>query len=112
MKKEKAVDEQIIEMYKNLVAAKHPDLVSGWPILTGHNTKGGSFDGWTIIILEHTGNPVVKTSSGIGEISTAIIGYAQITDDNKPNVRERIARHFRLSRHDAVFVFDSRGDVQ
>ena len=112
MKNEKSVDDQIIEMYRKLVATKHPDLVSGWPILSGHNIKGGSFAGWTIIVFEHTGNPVMKTSSGIGEISSAIIGYDQITDDNKANVRERIARHFRLSRRDAVFIFDRRGDIQ
>ncbi|KQC13368.1 MAG: hypothetical protein APR63_08835 [Desulfuromonas sp. SDB] len=112
MQNEKSVDEQIIEMYRNLVANKHPDLVSGWPILTGHNIKGGSYGDWTIIVFEHTGNPVMKSSSGIGEISSAIIGYDQITDGNKVSVRERIARHFRLSRRDAVFVFDRRGDIQ
>ncbi|MBT9132796.1 MAG: hypothetical protein DDT33_01325 [Firmicutes bacterium] len=88
------------------------NLVSGWPILTGHNVKGGSFAGWTVIVFEHTGIPVMKSRSVIGEISSAIIGYDQITDDHKASVRERIARHFRLSRRDAVFVFDSRGDIQ
>jgi hypothetical protein len=112
MKEKKEMDEQIFEMYNNLVATKHPDLVSGWPILSGHNTKIGSFDGWTIIILEHTGNPVMKSTSGIGTISSSIVGYAQITDNNKSKVKEKIAHHFRLSRHDAVFIFDSRGDIQ
>ncbi|MDA3864313.1 MAG: hypothetical protein PF689_10650 [Deltaproteobacteria bacterium] len=80
MKDGKSVDEQIIEIYKNLVAAKNPGVVSGWPILTGHNIKFGSFSGWTIIVFEHTGNPVMKTSSGIGEISSAIIGYPSLSE--------------------------------
>ena len=100
MQNEKSVDVQIIEMYRNLVAKKHPDFINGWPVLTGHNIKRGSFGGWTIIIFEHTGNPVMKTSSGIGEISSAIIGYNQITDDNKISVKDRITCHFRLSRRE------------
>lgn len=112
MNNEKSVDDKIIEIYRNLVVSKYPTVVSGWPILTGHNVKGGSFNNWTIIVFEHTGNPIMKTSSGIGEISSTIIGHGEITDLNKPNVRQRISKHFRLSRSDAVFIFDERGNIQ
>lgn len=112
MNNEKSVNDQIIELYRKLVLEKHPTQVSGWPILTGHNVKGGSFKGWNIVVFEHTGNPVMKSTSGIGELSPAIVGYSEITDGNKANVRERINKHFRLLRSDAVFIFDQRGDVQ
>ena len=112
MENEKSVYDQIIDSYTSLVSSKHPTGVSGWPILTGHNIKHGIFNGWNIIVFEHTGNPVMKSTQGIGDISSAIIGDSQITDDNKAGVRERISRHFRLSRSDALFIFDQMDDIQ
>ena len=112
MENEKSVYDQIIDLYTELVSSKHPTAVSGWPILTGHNIKHGIFNGWNIIVFEHTGNPVMKSTQGIGDISSAIIGYGQITDNNKTNVRERISKHFRLSRSDALFIFDQWDDLQ
>ena len=111
MKNEKSVDDQIIELYSALVVSKYPNHVSGWPILTGHSIKVSSFNNWTIIVFEHTGNPGMKTSSGIGEISSSITGCTEITDSNKPNVRKRISKHFQLSRRDTVFIFDQRGSI-
>ena len=104
MENEKSVYDWIVALYTNLVSSKHPTAVSGWPILTGHNIKHGIFNGWHIIVFEHTGNPVMKSTQGIGNISSTIIGYSQITDNNKTNVRERISKHFRLSRSDALFI--------
>ena len=112
MENEKSVYDQIIDLYTELVSSKHPTAVSGWPILTGHDIKHGIFNGWNIIVFEHTGNPAMKSTHGIGDISSTIIGYSQITDDNKTNVRERISKHFRLSRSDALFIFDQRDDIQ
>lgn len=106
------MDQQIIDLYKKMVAEKHSTLSLGWPVLTGHNIKAGSFCGWNIIVFEHTGNPAMKSTSGIGEMPSSIIGSDQITDDTKSGVRERLARHFRLSRRDAIFIFDSRGNIQ
>ena len=54
----------------------------------------------------------MKSTQGIGHISSVIIGDSQITEDNKAGVRERISRHFRLSRSDALFIFDQRDDIQ
>ena len=112
MENEKSVYDQIIDSYTSLVSSKHPTEVSGWPILTGHNIKHGIFNGWKIIVFEHTGNPAMKSTQGIGHISSGIIGDSQITEDNKAGVRERISRHFCLSRSDALFIFDQRGDIQ
>jgi hypothetical protein len=111
MKNEKSVDEQILDIYRKIVTQKHPSHFSGWPILTGHNLKGGSYKGWNIIVFEHTGNPVMKSSSGIGELSYGIIGYETISSDNKSQVRERVIKHFRLNRQDAVFIFDNGGNI-
>jgi hypothetical protein len=111
MNNPKSPDEQIIKFYSRMIRDKHPAHSAGWPILSGHNLKYGGYNGWTVVIFEHTGNPAMKSSSGIGELSQSIIGFPQIDVYNKERVRDRISKHFRLTRHDAIFIFDASGDI-
>lgn len=112
MSNEKTIDEQIIEFYEGLVSAKHPSFIAGWPILTGYNVKIGYFKTWKIIMFEHTGNRMIKSSAGIGELTSVIVGCDQITNDNKTSVRGHVSRHFSLTRRDAVFIVHENGEVQ
>ena len=31
--------EQILDLYRDLVAASHPTLIGAWPVLSGYNAK-------------------------------------------------------------------------
>lgn len=111
MDQDKSVDEQILDHYRRIVTEKHASLLSGWPVLSGHDVKFASCSGWTIVIFEHTGNAMMKSTRGLRELEFGVVGAATITADNKAQVRRRIARHFRLDRQDAVFIFDKNGDI-
>ena len=111
MKNDKTLEQQIVDMYRTVVAKKHPTYISGWPILTGYNIKTASYKGWNIVIFVNTGNPVMVSSSGLGEVSSDIIGYETITDKNKSQIRERLLKHLRLGRNDAIFIFDNNGRI-
>jgi hypothetical protein len=111
MKNEKSLDQQIVDVYRTIVAKKHPAYISGWPILTGYDIKTASYKGWKIVIFINTRNSVIKSSSGLGELSYGPVGYDTITFENKNQVRERLIRHLRLNRSDAIFIFDHSGQI-
>lgn len=112
MQQQKSTDQKIIELYQSVVANKHPDRVPAWPVISGYNLKAGSFGEWRIYVFIHTGNKFMKSSSGIGELPSSVIGFPSIDGSNKSRVRERIGRHFRLGRQDAIFMFDQNGDIK
>jgi hypothetical protein len=111
-KNEQSPADQIAEIYNNIIQAKHPQFLGGWPILSGFDVKIGAFNSWLFIIFIHTGNKGMKTSSGIGEISQAIIGSATIDSKNKNSIRTRIERHFALKSSDAVVFVNPQGQVE
>lgn len=101
---EKEFYDQILDLYRAEVTKKYPDLVSAWPVISGKNTKIGSFKSSTILVFENTGNNVFTTTSGIGEIPQSVVGFPEITAENKGRVRERIERHFSLKSTDGVVI--------
>ncbi len=112
MQQQKSTDQKIIEIYHSFVAAKHPDGITGWPVISGYDLKSASFGEWRIYVFIHTGKSHVRTSDGIGELPSSVIGFQSIDSSNKSRVRERIGRHFRLGRQDAIFMLYQNGDIK
>jgi hypothetical protein len=110
-KNDKSPADQIAEIYNEAVTAKHPNYIGGWPILSGFDVKIGGFDGWLIFIFVHTGNKSMRSSSGIGEVSQAIVGVPSIDAQNKSSVRKRVERHFALKSSDAVVFVNPQGQL-
>ncbi len=111
-KNEQAPADQIAKIYSDIIQNKHPSYLGGWPILSGFDVKVGGFNGWLIVIFIHTGNKVMKSSSGVGEISQAIIGASTIDAQNKNTIRTRIERHFSLKSSDAVVFVSKDGSLE
>lgn len=107
--RDKSPAEQIADIYKTVVSDKHPEYLGGWPILTGYDVKIGTFKNWLIVIFIHTGNSGMRSSSGISEISQAVIGAPSIDAQNKNAIRKRIERHFALKSSDAVVFVTPQG---
>ena len=101
---EKELHQEILDHYRKMIATAYPSHVGAWPILSGYNVKVGTYGNWIIAIYEHTANPVMMMSSGIGVISDAIIGVPSIDDSNKELVRNRLEKHFRLKAEDGVIL--------
>lgn len=106
----KQLHQQVVEYYKSKVEAKHSDLITAWPVISGYNSKIGTYKNWAILILVHTGNSSVNMNSGFGEITSAIAGVDEITQENKNLVRARIEKHFRVDTHDAVVLLERQLD--
>lgn len=106
----KTLQDQIVEMYRDKVLGKHRDLVSAWPIISGYNTKIGTYRDWAIVIYEHTGASSLKINNGFGEITPAITGVEKITHANKNSVRGRIERHFKVDSYSAAILLEKKPD--
>jgi hypothetical protein len=104
MSEQQSIEIQILDHYRSLVANTHPDKVSFWPVLSGYNFKIGTFGNWLILIFEHTGNPVMISKSGLGELPGGVIGVSVIDNSNKNLVRSRIEKHFYLKPSDAIVI--------
>ena len=70
------------------------------------------FHDWLIVIYEHTANPMMRTVSGQGELSQAIVGVPSINASNKENVRTKLEKHFRLEGEDGVVLVGPDQSVQ
>lgn len=103
---------QIVEAYRRLVSEKHPNLAAAWPIISGFDSKIGIFQGWLIIVLKHTGNRAVITSTGLGQLNSDLVGVTTLDQRNKPTVRNRLTSHFGLTPSDAVFIVAPDGDIR
>lgn len=110
-KNDKSPAEQIADIYTQVITQKYPDFIGGWPVLSGFDVKIGSFQNWLIVIFIHTGNKSMRSSSGIGEISQAIIGHPSIDAHSKESVRKRVERHFALKESDAVVFVNPQGQL-
>lgn len=106
---DKSPDNAVLELYRGLIQPLHPDQVTIWPLISGHNVRIGGFKNWLIVIFTHTGNSGVVHSTGVGELPAALIGVDSIDDTNKEAVRRRIERHFMLEPRDGVVFIDSEG---
>ena len=102
----KSLQDKIVEEYKSRVEAKHPDLISAWPIVSGFNDRTGTYKNWLILILVHTGNNSVRMGSHFGEITAAIAGVEEISQINKKLVRSRLEKHFKVDTHDLVLLLE------
>lgn len=111
MSEDKQPDQQITELYQQLVGLKYPDKVMSWPVLSGYNSKIGIYNSWTIVIFEHTGNQVMRTYDFLGELSPSLVGSGQIDHANKNAVRVCLEKHFYLKANDAVVMVDSQGHI-
>ncbi len=107
----KSIEEQIIDIYKPMVAEKHSDLLSFWPVISGYNSKVGEYNSWLIIVFEHTGHRAFRTSSGLGELPRALFGVDTIDNSNKQSIRRRIEKHFNIKPNDAVVFVDPDGHL-
>lgn len=111
-RKQKGPDDQFLELYRQIVETRYPDKVSVWPLLSGHNVKIGQFNNWLVLIFKHTGNPVMKTSSGIGQLPQTLIGAPLIEQSNLDRIRKRIEKHYGLKSMDAVVLVPPNGNVE
>lgn len=108
---EKKFYEVIIDLYRDFVNQKHPDKVLVWPILSGRNTKVGTYKKTSIVILEHTGNPNFKTINGIGELPQSLVGFPEINEQNKEKVRETLSAHYSLKPRDGIVFIPEHGNI-
>ena len=108
---EKSRDVQIVDAYRTIVERRHADKLAAWPILSGFNSKAGAFAGWLVVILKHTGNPTMRSFSGLGDLSEGLLGVQHLDNTNKTIARTRLIRHFGLSPSDAIVFVDPSGDI-
>ncbi|HKT84536.1 MAG TPA: toll/interleukin-1 receptor domain-containing protein [Novosphingobium sp.] len=100
----------VIKMaYEPLVRVRHPSEAARWPVLTGADIKIGSYKGWLIVFLKHTGNPNMTSRSGQGELKSGLVGADAITLDNLEAVRDRLLRHYRATLDDALVMVPPSG---
>jgi hypothetical protein len=97
-------DDYILNAYRDLVATRYPDSQNHWPIISGHNVKVGQYQDYVVIFFKHTANPVMKSSSGIGNIPPSIIGVDTINQYNIKAVRERLQKFFGATPSDCVLL--------
>ena len=97
-------DAFVLEKYKEFVSKKYQDSQGHWPVISGHNVKIGQHLDYVIVFFEHTANPVMKTSSGIGNIPASLIGTDIISVANINQVRERLEKYFQATPNDAIFI--------
>ena len=111
-KNDKSPAEQIVDMYKPIIEQKYPNHVGGWPVISGYDDKIGGFQGWLIIILQHTGNPNMRSSNGVGEFTQAIVGVPSLDSSTKEVARKRLERHFSLKSTDAIIFVNPQGSLE
>jgi hypothetical protein len=101
---DKTLDEQLIEIYRSMVREKHVTWLGTWPLLSGYNVRHADFPGGSVVIFEHTANPNMRSSSGLGTLDASTTGVPRLTMDNAMRVRETIERRFHLKPQDGVLV--------
>ena len=109
--RDRPVNEQILDQYRALVQKEFPVYATSWPLLSGHNAKAATFGDWLVVLFLHTGDPVMTSYSGMGELPQAIVGEASLTSSNREIVRERIERHYQLKPRDAVILVAPGGQL-
>lgn len=104
------VYDAVVRVYRDRVSKEFPQAISAWPIITGNDVKYGVFNGWIIIVFKHTGASALKHVVGM-DISRQLIGFDDISEQNKEAVRKRLEKHYGLNSYDAVVFVPPTGDV-
>lgn len=102
--KKVSFDDFVLERYKEFISQKYKDSQGHWPVISGHNVKIGKCLNYVIVFFKHTANPVMKTTSGIGDIPTSLICASTINNGNINQVRERLEKYFQATPNDAIFI--------
>lgn len=100
------------QFYGPIVAQTHPEHSASWPLLSGADLKNGTFGSWMIFFFKHTGNPTIRSTSGVGELPRSVIGFDEINDQNLEVVRENLYRHFRANLDDCILIAPPTGEVR
>jgi hypothetical protein len=64
----------------------------------------GQYQDYVVIFFKHTANPVRKSSSGIGEIPSSLVGVDAISPSNIKAVREKLQKYFGATPSDCVLL--------
>ena len=103
---------QILEHYRNIVAAAHPNMVAAWPLLGGHNATIGTYKGWMIFAFTHTGANSMTSYNGIGEMDRAIVGVDTIDTLTWPMVQHsNVAKFFNFKMMDGVLLLSPAKNI-
>ena len=60
-----------------------------------------------MLVFEHTGNRVMKTSTGLGTIDPVIAGAKALSDETRELIRDSLTRHLRLGPADGIVFVPS-----
>lgn len=104
----------LLNSYKKIVEQKHPEQLLHWPLLNGtiYVTPAG-YNGCHIEIYKHTTDTHARFKiSGLGELPSQIIGYDEISESNKEEVRENLINHFELNDKDGVLFLSAEINFQ
>lgn len=104
----------LLNSYKALVEKKHPEQLSHWPLLNGRiDVKPGSYNQCQINIYKHkTDTYQMLRVSGLGELPPNLIGYDDILESNKEEVRQRLTDHFDLKDKDGILFLSAEINFQ
>jgi hypothetical protein len=97
-------DDFVLNNYKALVASRYPDSQNHWPVISGHNVKIGQYQDYGVIFFKHTANPVMKSTSGIGQIPHSLVGVDTIAPTNIKSVRDKLEKFFGATASDCVLL--------
>lgn len=106
-----SLENTIQAYYRQLVATKHPSLLAMWPLLSGFNQKVGGYKGWLIFAFQNSGAGGFRSSTGIGEMARDLVGFDEISEKDKPKIRERLEKFFQTRGCDAVVFVAPDGSV-
>lgn len=101
----------ILNHYRALVGNKYPSRLNVWPLLSGYDGKHVGWKGWSIFIYSHTGNSVVRSTTGLGDLPDDFVDVPDIDDNSRELFRERVEKHFSLSQYDGVILVDPKGQA-
>lgn len=99
----------LLRDYQDGVQKVYPAHVGQWPLVNGWDFLQGTFNGWTICIVQDRPYKPMCAQSGIGEIAEGVIGAPKLTPENLALARKRVGKHFRIENRDAVLFFDPDG---
>lgn len=106
-----AIENVIQALYRQQISERHPSLLPMWPLLSGFDKKVGGFKGWLVFVFSNSGSGGYHTSTGVGELARDLIGFDEITEQNKSAIRERLERFFQVRDCDAVVFVAPNGSV-
>lgn len=100
------LDVNVISTYMQMVEKAYPDEINSWPVISGYNFRLGKYRGWSILVFEHTGNPI-PLKIPLEHLTASIVGVDDIGSDTEL-ARQKLSRHLRLSRKDMLIILNSR----